>query len=249
MVCVTTIAQETSEQEQREQQIAQLIEQLGHDEFHVREQAQKELVEIGEPAISALEQAINHEDLEISVRAQEALLEINEETESSFPPVQEQEEPPPENQQQQPTQQQPTQLLPPTDPAINDITTAYREQISQQLALMREIQERHNNMIRSRLPNSNRSLSGNYFDSLGVRLRNADATLCSHLRISFGIVISQTISEETYGLQQHDVIIAIDGHLIESERNLLVIFGRPVTLSVFRQGSVIEIRLPIVQSR
>jgi tetratricopeptide (TPR) repeat protein len=50
--------------------IDQLIEQLGDDEFTVRERAQAELARIGVEAYDALQGAVAHEDIEVAARAQ-----------------------------------------------------------------------------------------------------------------------------------------------------------------------------------
>lgn len=52
------------------ERIDQLIEQLGDDEFAVRERAQAELQKIGVEAYDALQGALEHEDIEIAARAQ-----------------------------------------------------------------------------------------------------------------------------------------------------------------------------------
>src|SRR3712207_161835 len=49
--------------------IAKLIEQLGSDDFPVREKAQSELAQAGLEAYDALHQAQSHHDPEISLRA------------------------------------------------------------------------------------------------------------------------------------------------------------------------------------
>ncbi len=49
--------------------IEQLIQQLGHENYVLREQAQDELQQIGPPALDALAQAQNSDDIEIEIRA------------------------------------------------------------------------------------------------------------------------------------------------------------------------------------
>jgi hypothetical protein len=56
--------------------VAELIKQLGHDEWAKREEATKALVEIGAAAETALEEAAKSKDPEISARAAEALKKI-----------------------------------------------------------------------------------------------------------------------------------------------------------------------------
>jgi len=58
------------------QKIDRLIEQLGDEEYSVRERAQKELAELGFDAYEALQAATTHEDLEIAARARYLLLLI-----------------------------------------------------------------------------------------------------------------------------------------------------------------------------
>lgn len=57
--------------------IVQLIEQLGDDRFATREAAQKELVQIGLPAVDALQAARTSPDPEVAYRAGRCLAEID----------------------------------------------------------------------------------------------------------------------------------------------------------------------------
>jgi hypothetical protein len=50
-----------------------LIEKLGHEDYQVREDATKKLIEMGQAAVPALEKALLSEDLEVRVRAGRAL--------------------------------------------------------------------------------------------------------------------------------------------------------------------------------
>jgi hypothetical protein len=54
----------------------ELIEKLGHEDYQVREDATKNLIEMGEKAVPALEKALQAEDLEVRVRAGRALRAI-----------------------------------------------------------------------------------------------------------------------------------------------------------------------------
>jgi len=54
----------------------ELIKQLGHEDYQVREDATKKLIEMGEKAVPALEKALLAEDLEVRVRAGRALRSI-----------------------------------------------------------------------------------------------------------------------------------------------------------------------------
>jgi len=67
---------QASPQPEQPDKIARLIEQLGDAEHAKREAAQKELIEIGKPAIEALEAATKHDDPEIATRAKAALAEV-----------------------------------------------------------------------------------------------------------------------------------------------------------------------------
>jgi len=53
--------------------ITTLIERLGHDNYFVRQQAEKELTALGFDAFDALSAAVDHEDLEIAARARSLL--------------------------------------------------------------------------------------------------------------------------------------------------------------------------------
>ena len=63
------IASDQSEPRTSAQRIERLIEQLGDDDYLVRQQAQEKLVEFGFEACDALAAASTHEDLEIASRA------------------------------------------------------------------------------------------------------------------------------------------------------------------------------------
>lgn len=53
-----------------------LVKQLGSEDYAVREEAQKKLIEMGEKALPALEEALKSEDLEVRLRAGRALRAI-----------------------------------------------------------------------------------------------------------------------------------------------------------------------------
>jgi len=55
---------------------AALVKQLGSEDYGVREEAQKKLVEMGDKAVPALEDALKSEDLEVRLRAGRALRAI-----------------------------------------------------------------------------------------------------------------------------------------------------------------------------
>jgi len=63
--------------------IAALIRDLGADEFRVREMASRELIKIGDPAISLLHQAKESRELEVARWAEQCLGKI----EPKFPPA------------------------------------------------------------------------------------------------------------------------------------------------------------------
>ena len=60
-----------------EQQVTELIDQLGADSFHEREKAMAELVKIGPPAESAVTEAIESVDPEVAYRARKVIKEID----------------------------------------------------------------------------------------------------------------------------------------------------------------------------
>jgi tetratricopeptide (TPR) repeat protein len=83
-------AQEDQRQtEQTHQRIERLIEQLGHEDYLVRERAQAELAELSFEAFDALSAATTHEDLEIAARARYLLrlMRVQWTTESDPPEV------------------------------------------------------------------------------------------------------------------------------------------------------------------
>jgi len=55
---------------------AELVKQLGHEDFAVREKATAALVKMGEKAVPALEKALESDDLEVRLRAGRALRKI-----------------------------------------------------------------------------------------------------------------------------------------------------------------------------
>ena len=60
----------------QEAKIGDLIEQMGHEKFVLRERAQEQLQEIGAPALDALTAALLHNDIEIVMRARYLLSSI-----------------------------------------------------------------------------------------------------------------------------------------------------------------------------
>lgn len=59
--------------EAEQAKVAELVGQLGHEEFKVRDNAEKQLVEIGSAAVTALGEAIHNDDPEVRFRARRAL--------------------------------------------------------------------------------------------------------------------------------------------------------------------------------
>ncbi|OPX25005.1 MAG: hypothetical protein B1H04_00910 [Planctomycetales bacterium 4484_123] len=56
--------------------IGRLVEQLGAEKYHLRQQAEEELIRIGPPAVKALERALKSDDAEVRARAAKALAQI-----------------------------------------------------------------------------------------------------------------------------------------------------------------------------
>ncbi|MBY0549083.1 MAG: hypothetical protein K2W95_17550 [Candidatus Obscuribacterales bacterium] len=71
--------------EERKKDIAGLIEQLGDDNFDVRQQASNALLKVGTAALSHLERALQHEDLEIRSRALDISAKTLKEALKTFP--------------------------------------------------------------------------------------------------------------------------------------------------------------------
>jgi len=67
----------------------ELVRQLGDDDYAVREEATKKLVEMGEKAVSALEKALQSEDLEVRLRAGRALRAIRDDKTGKAPEAEE----------------------------------------------------------------------------------------------------------------------------------------------------------------
>ncbi|MHC4225316.1 MAG: HEAT repeat domain-containing protein [Planctomycetota bacterium] len=63
----------------------ELVRQLGDDDYAVREEATKKLVEMGEKAVPALEKALQSEDLEVRLRAGRALRAIHDDKTGKAP--------------------------------------------------------------------------------------------------------------------------------------------------------------------
>ena len=57
--------------------IDELIKQLGAEDWPVREQAQQELIEIGQPALPSLEKALTSDDSEVRIRIKNIIEELN----------------------------------------------------------------------------------------------------------------------------------------------------------------------------
>jgi hypothetical protein len=65
------------------EKISKLIEKMGSSDFEDREEAQKQLDAIGEPALEALKKAMSSEDTEVRRRAEELVKKIEKRTEST----------------------------------------------------------------------------------------------------------------------------------------------------------------------
>lgn len=59
--------------EKLKEKIKQLVAQLGHEDFAVREEATRQLADIGRPAVHALREALKHSDAEVRMRARRIL--------------------------------------------------------------------------------------------------------------------------------------------------------------------------------
>src|SRR5262245_51218218 len=62
--------------EKLQEKIKELVAQLGHDDFSVREEATKKLAEIGRPAVPAVREAAKSNDAEVRMRARRILDKI-----------------------------------------------------------------------------------------------------------------------------------------------------------------------------
>jgi hypothetical protein len=62
--------------EELKAKIAKLVKELGADDWAVRENASKEIVAVGKPALAALKEAANSKDAEVAQRAKDALAQI-----------------------------------------------------------------------------------------------------------------------------------------------------------------------------
>jgi hypothetical protein len=80
---LTALPSPAAESAATAEKISKLIEQMGSNEFDDRENAQKQLDAIGEPALEALKKAMSNEDTEIRRRAEELVKVIEQRTESS----------------------------------------------------------------------------------------------------------------------------------------------------------------------
>lgn len=73
LVCLFTF---NAVPEDQSSEIEQLVQQLGDGKFRTREQAMRNLIKIGKPAVKALRAALNADDLEVRMRARKALQAI-----------------------------------------------------------------------------------------------------------------------------------------------------------------------------
>jgi hypothetical protein len=80
---LTALSSPAAESAAATEKISKLIEQMGSNEFDDREDAQKQLDAIGEPALEALKKAMSNEDTEIRRRAEGLVKAIEQRTEST----------------------------------------------------------------------------------------------------------------------------------------------------------------------
>lgn len=90
--CASAVAENASSdppQAQLDQRIAELIAQLGADQYSVRERAQRDLEQLGLEAFDALYEAQKHEDIEVAMRARHLVqrLRVNWSLDSDPPAV------------------------------------------------------------------------------------------------------------------------------------------------------------------
>lgn len=247
--------------ETTEARIARLVRELGDSSFEKRSAAQKELEQIGRPAVSALEKAAKSEDPEVSTRAMEALARIRGQVPSD-------ERTPAPEEPEAPIMPPPLQPMPMPD--MDELWKELEKQMPDDMGdLFRRLfrngaepnpdeQQQDPNQPRFRFqmrrlgPNGEWEVieeNGAGVPGLGMNVGPANAALRAQLGIETneGVVVNQVLAgglAERAGVKLYDVIVAVDGRPVRAARDLkpLLTGGCKVELYRRAQKQTLELR-------
>lgn len=252
--------------ESTEARIARLVRELGDSSFDKRSAAQKELEQIGRPAVGALEKAAQSEDPEVATRAAEALARIRGQVPTEERPRPEQEEPTPVPPPMQPLP------MPDMDELWQELERSMPEDMGE---LFRRLfrgpgggggggaepqpdedpnAPRFRFQMRRLGPNGEWEVieeNGAGVPGLGMTVGPANAALRAQLSIdgNEGVVVNQVLPgglAEKAGIKLYDVIVAVDGRAVRSARDLKPLLAGASKVELYRraQKQTIEVQAP-----
>jgi hypothetical protein len=257
------------QEETQQARIERLIQGLGADDPEVRDASQKELESIGAPALPALKQATESDDPEVALRARESIEAIGSGGSRTQPRRDETRRPP---QVPQPGQPMP---MPDLDELMRESMKQLQDQLPPEFRQLLEQfgevpgteeqgqqDEERRGSTRPRVrvwswsngqPNQPGSPNRAGLEGqLGIRGGRASAALRAQLEIkgNEGLVINRVLPgswAEAHGLQQYDVIVALDGRSVRSARDLAPLTQKGCQLQLYRKAKLETVDLPVLE--
>ena len=235
-----------------------LVRQLGDPDFDTREAAQQALVARGAEAVPALRAATEHEDPEVASRAREALEQIDR---GGAP---EDVQPDPELRQGNPGMQ--PGAMPDMDEVMRQMQEQLQEQLRGQLPeelggmleeMMRQFgemdpdnQEQNGNLrvFRFELGGPSEGPSPQppvtrpdpRSARLGLKLAPPSDVVRAQLGVPAGGLVVHDLLDGSYateqGFERYDVILAVDGEVVQSGQQLTVLRERPCEVLLIRRA-------------
>ncbi|MHC4663167.1 MAG: HEAT repeat domain-containing protein [Planctomycetota bacterium] len=227
--------------------IDRLIGKLASDDFNVREQAEKDLKEIGEPARKALEEALESDDDEVRWRAARVLRELGRKGDSVQKKSEDAQEPQRRRRSQRSLPIPPRGLSEDIDKELEKLRKKMLEEFGMD-ELFKERLRRPRSV--PRLPRSGGvirvetnvgGLMTITVSELRVEFQSLTAVLRAQLGIEKGAAAIKRLSDESplkkIGLRLHDVILEVNDRKISDVSDLANAFGS------FGKGDKAKIRL------
>lgn len=253
-----------------QKKIDRLIGQLASDDFGVREEAEKKLREIGEPAREELKKALEAEDDEVRWRAARILRELDRKKETRESP---RAETAPER-EARPRVRRPRGLpLPPSglDEGLDETIEELLKKMEEEFGMPdfdeffrnrgRIFPRRSTPRLRPSNPERGRieshvfrlDINGSTTVSLGdlgIEIQSLSDVLRSQLEIKSGGAAISGLKKDSplyaLGLRKHDIVLEVDGHRVGSVNDLAGFFrsieGKgEISVRIMRKGKALTI--------
>ena len=258
-----------AQDETQQAKIERLVRELGADAPETRDKAQRELEQLGAPAVPALEKATQSEDPEVALRASESLELIRggrgrtqpqpQRDETRRPPLGNAPQPMPVPDMNELMRESLKQLQEQMPPEFREMFELFNELPGRDQDPGAQRDEERNGADRPRVrvwswsngqPNQPRSLGGSEVEQqLGLRSGRTSAALRAQLGIegTEGLVLNMLVPggyAEAHGLQRYDVIVALDGRAVRAGRDLAPLLRDGGKVQLYRKAQLQTLELP-----